>query len=120
MRKEYTGSNATFGKGSDGYWEALDILGLSKNLHTRIDPTSYTPYSSECSRFIIAPVIEDHAEKSDGNFQCPEKIGWQIYYDNPAFEGVKETIDFFDTKEEAIASLKYEINWLKSRRSHDV
>ena len=42
MRKEYTGSNATFGKGSDGYWEALDILGLSKNLYTRIDPTSYT------------------------------------------------------------------------------
>ena len=120
MRKEYTGSNTTFGKGSDGYWEALDILGLSKNLHTRIDPTSYTPYSSECSKFIIAPVIEDNAEKSDGNFQCPEKIGWQIYYDNPAFQGVKETIDFFDTKEEAISSLKYEIDWLKSHRSHDV
>ena len=117
MRKEYTGSNATFGKGSDGYWEALDILGLSKNLHTRIDPTSYTPYSSECSKFIIAPVIEYYG---GDNFQCPKKIGWQIYYDNPAFDGVKETIDFFDTKEEAISSLRYEINWLKSHRSHDV
>jgi len=96
--------------GSRKYNQALKKLRLK--VYSRIDPTmtQWGPYSFGFGRYIVAPVIADG-----------KKIEWQIYHDNPdpRFEGVKETMDRFPKKEEAIKYLRREIHMMKALDWHD-
>jgi len=91
--------------GSREYNKALKELGLK--VYSRIDPTisQWAPYSYGFAKYIVAPVIENG-----------KKVEWQIYHDNPDpdFEGVKKTMDAFQTKEKAIRYLRREINQMKA------
>jgi len=80
--------------GSQRYKKVLKKLGLT--VYKRYDPTFAR--LGRWATYLVAPVVEDG-----------KKIEWQIYHDNPAFKGVKPTMQSFKTKKGAVKYLRNEI-----------